>query len=533
MKNLSCKLRNGNNSSQWVFKWSTVQMKTLIMNNSRKNLLIILGFLACSPLFLNCSNNSTNTDWAITLEKQLTIPEFKKDTFNINDYGAIQDSIMVNTISFKRAIDECNKNGGGVVLVPEGIWNVGPIHLKSNVNLHISSKAVVSFSQKFDDYLPIVRIQRGGIYCYNYSPFIYANGKENIAITGKGKLDGNGQVWWPWKNDQPGMAELFKMGKAGTPIEDRRFGTVEDGVRPPFVQFIKSKNVYMEGVTLLDGPSWMIHPVECTNLIFKNLTLKSHGPNNDGIDPDMSKNILIEDCILDVGDDNIAIKSGRDEEAWRIGVPSENIIVRGCTALRGHGGLVIGSEMSAGVKNVLVENCNFKKTDRGIRFKTRLGRGGYVENITIRNIKMEDINKEAIIMNMQYDGEPIEKNMNYDEDMKSSNDTPIFRNILLENIECYGAKTAISIKGLDKSTLGEIKIKNISVTSERGLYIDGAYDLKLEDIQLDVSGREPMIQISNSNNISINTENGLKTENSDEWLFVEDSRKIEINNEKY
>ena len=503
------------------------------MNNSNKNLLLILVFLTCSVLFLNCSDKSTNTDWAIALEKELKIPEFRRDTFNIMDYGAIPGSITLNTISFKTAIDECNRNGGGVVLVPEGTWKVGPIHLKSKVNLHISEKAIISFSQKFDDYLPAVLMQRGGIYCYNYSPFIYAIGKENIAITGKGKLDGNGQVWWPWKNNQPGMVELFKMGKAGTPTEERRFGTPADGVRPPFVQFIKSKNIYMEGVTLLDGPSWMIHPVECTNLIFKNLTLRSHGPNNDGIDPDMCKNILIEDCILDVGDDNIAIKSGRDEEAWRIGVPSENIIIRGCTALQGHGGLVIGSEMSAGVKNVLIENCNFRNTDRGVRFKTRLGRGGYVENITIRNIKMKDIKEEAIIMNMQYNGEPIERDMNYGKNVKPSSGIPFFRNILLENIECYSANAAITIKGLDKKSLGEIEFKNISITSEKGLYINGAYDLKLEDIKLDVSGSGPMIQISNSNNISIDTENDLKKENSDEWFSLQDSQKIEVNNENY
>ncbi|MGK7395050.1 MAG: glycoside hydrolase family 28 protein, partial [Candidatus Cyclobacteriaceae bacterium M3_2C_046] len=395
-------------------------------------------------LFLLMAFSSYAQEWKERLESDLKAPVFKPDTFNILHFGAKPGDLKINNSAFQKAITACAENGGGVVLVPAGKWLSGPIHFKSNVNLHLAEGAEISFSKKFDDYLPVVLIQRGGYYCYNYSPPVYARDCQNIAITGKGTLNGNGQVWWPWKKNQPGMVELFKMGKARVPVEERVFGTPEDGVRPPFVQFIRCENVLVEDVTLLNGPSWNLHPVQSKNIIIRGITIEAHGPNNDGIDPDGCENVLIENCTLNVGDDNIALKSGRDEEAWEIGTTCRNVIVRNCTSLRGHGGFVIGSEMSAGVENVWVENCRFENTDRGIRIKTRYGRGGFVRNVNIQNIQMTNIEKEAIVINMKYDGEPIEKNIKFSQSDKAM---PMISDISISNVQCEGAEHAIRLIG--------------------------------------------------------------------------------------
>ncbi len=413
------------------------------------------------------------------------VPSFKDQVFNILTYGAKQNDIPGNTNALKKAVEDCHKSGGGTVLVPKGIWITGPIHLKSNVNLHLAEGAELRFSQNYVDYLPAVLIQRAGLLCYNYSPFIYAHKQTNIAVTGKGTLNGQGQVWWPWKNKQPGMVELFTMGKSRVPVEKRVFATEAAGVRPPFIQFLECRDILIEGVTLLDGPSWNVHPVFCENVTIRAIYIKSHGPNNDGIDPDGCKNVLIEDCTIDVGDDNICLKSGRDEEAWEIGRPLENVIVRRCTTIAGHGGFVIGSEMSAGVRNVIVEDCHFAGTQRGIRFKSRLGRGGVVENIYIRNITMDSIRNEAVIFDLQYDGEPIEKALNYNSNHTKRADAPIFQNISIENISCLYADKAIFLRGLPGGDyLRDISLTNIRVRAKSGISCDFVQGLSLQDIQV-------------------------------------------------
>ncbi|WP_341228426.1 glycoside hydrolase family 28 protein [uncultured Arcticibacterium sp.] len=448
-------------------------------NISRK----ILWFMVLVLLSQNASAQSADTSIPFYFPRWEE-PSFKKQVFDIRSYtGNKVDKEGYITKAIARAIEDCHQSGGGIVLIPEGVWLTGPIHLKSNVNLHIEEDAEVRFSQNFEDYLPVVLIQRGGFFCYNYSPMIYAKDCENIAITGKGTLNGQGQVWWPWKNKQPGMTELFKMGKSRVPIKERVFGTEDDGVRPPFIQFLECKNILLEGFTMRDGSSWNLHPVFCENLIVRGISIISHGPNNDGIDPDGCKNVLIEDCFLDVGDDAICIKSGRDEEAWEIGRPSENIVVRGCHVLSGHGGFVIGSEMSAGVKNVLVEDCDFSGTDRGIRFKSRLGRGGVVENVWVRNIRMDSIKNEAIVFNLLYDSEPIEREMAYNRRTRNQlNDAPVFRKFHLKNIECKKAKTAIKIQGLPGGQfLSDIELKDIKINSFQGVICSNANEIVFEN----------------------------------------------------
>lgn len=412
-------------------------------------------------------------------------PSFPDREFAITNYGAVLDSEAMNTGAFRRAIEACHTAGGGMVVVPAGVWLTGPIHLKSNVRLHLADSLIIRFNENFSDYLPVVLIQRGGFFCYNYSPPIYANEVENVAITGQGTIDGQGQTWWPWKKNQPGMVELFQMGKQNIPIEERVFGTEEAGVRPPFVQFINAKNVWIQGVRFINSPSWSIHPVFCENVRIENISVVSHGPNNDGIDIDGCRNVLIQNCLLDVGDDNICLKSGRDEEAWRIGKVCENIVVRNCIARAGHGGFVIGSEMSAGVRNVLVENCHFSGTKRGIRFKSRVGRGGVVQNVWIKNITMENIQEEAIIGNLQYDAEPIERNMQYQKTESNKLEyAPVFRDIFIDSITCRGASQAIKLVGLPGNYLYDWTLSNIFIEADEGLELTDGRNIHFESINL-------------------------------------------------
>ena len=411
-------------------------------------------------------------------------PVFPDKPFNVLEYGAKpNDSLFLNTEAIRNAIKACHLGGGGKVIIPEGIWMTGPVHLKSNVNLHLEEGAELRFTQKFEEYLPVVLIQRGGYFCYTYSPPLYARDCENIAVTGSGILNGQGQAWWPWKQNQPGMEQLFQMGKEGIPFEERVFGTVEAGVRPPFIQFLECKNVYIQGVTVKDGPSWNVHPVFCENLIIKGIKVLAMGPNNDGINPDGCKNVLIEDCYLDTGDDAITLKAGRDEEAWKLNRPLENVVIRNCTVKRGGGGFVIGSEMSAGVKNVLVEDCYYEGTNRGLNFKSRAGRGGIVENVWARNISMRNIRMEAIRFTLHYDGhiEQVMKAMGRETELVN---LPTFRNIYIEDVQCENSGTAISIIGLPGNYLRELYFKNINIKAKSGLISAEVNDVFFENVNI-------------------------------------------------
>ena len=442
---------------------------------------LTLSLLLLSALLTGCGNGSKSINQS---EKKIPFdfpdlkpPVFRDQVYNIRDYGAKSgDTTFLNTEAIRNAIEACHNAGGGKVIVPAGVWLTGPVHLKSNVNLHLEEGSELMFSQRYDDYLPVVLIQRGGSFCYNYSPLVYARDCENIAVTGTGVLNGRGQVWWPWTKRQPGMTQLFQMSKAGVPIEERVFGTEEAGVRPPFIQFLECKNVLLQGVTVKDGPSWNVHPVFCENLIIRDIKIMSpHGPNNDGINPDGCKNVLIEDCFIDAGDDAITLKAGRDEEAWKFARPLENVVIRRCTTKWGHGGFVIGSEMSAGVKNILVEDCHFDGTSRGLRFKSQAGRGGIVENVWARNITMENIRNEAIRFNLLYYSKPVEGTLI---------NPPTFRNIHIENITCESARVAIELTGLPGNYLRELYFKNVHIKARRGLISRDVHDISFDNVRI-------------------------------------------------
>jgi len=441
---------------------------------------------------------------------QLKRPAFPDRTFDIRAYGAMQcqwedKKKYKSTKAIHRAIQVCHQAGGGKVLIPRGDWLTGALHLKSNVNLHIAEGAVLHFSNDLEDYLPIVHMRCEGVEAYNYSPLIYAPHTENIAITGKGTLHGHGLWWWRWasKNDKGDRLEASKL-----PLKQRRYakGGGKEGMRPTFIVPWKSKNILIEGITLKESPKWNVHPVYSENIIVRGITVHSlDSPNGDGIVPDSCKNVLIEYNHLQTGDDAVVIKSGLNEDGLKIGIPSENIVVRNFTARdvrTGSGGIVFGSETSGGIRNVYVHNALFDGSDKGIRFKSSRGRGNVVENIYIENIEMKNIETTAININTHYDKGITE------------GPAPLFRNIFIKNVRIHGAVTAIEMIGLPEKPLENINIKNanftdinngavfhrikrltlkdISIQARVGMKFDEVYGLKLFSVTCKTRSGDPM-----------------------------------------
>ena len=350
-----------------------------------------------------------------TILARIKAPKFPAREFKITDYGARPAEDSDNTEAIRKAIEACHAAGGGRVVVPPGVFQTGAIHLKSNVNLHVSEGATLKFSADPAKYLPVVYTRFEGTECWNYSPLIYAFEQENIAVTGSGVLDGSAanENWWKWARRIPGggdpparadITRLREMGDRGVPVKERVFGAGHY-LRNSFIQPYRSKNVLIEGVRIINSPMWEIHPVLSTNVTVRGVTVVSHGPNNDGCNPESSRDVLIEDCVFDTGDDCIAIKSGRDADGRRVHVPSENIIVRNCTMKDGHGGVVIGSEISGDCRNVFVEHCQMDSPnlDRALRFKSNARRGGVIENVFMRDVKIGRVSEAVLTIDFLYD----------------------------------------------------------------------------------------------------------------------------------
>lgn len=374
------------------------------------------------------------------------------------------------------AINVCSQNGGGDIVIPKGRWQSGAIHLKSNIHLHLEDGVEIEFSDKFEDYLPTVFTRWEGMECYNYSSLIYANDCENISVTGKGKLIGNGQVWWDWKKTQQKAAnELCYAEYNGIEVKDRIYGTEKDALRPSFIQPINCKNVLLEGFEIIDGPQWTIHPVYCENVTVRNVTVSTHGPNTDGLNPDSCKNVLIDSCTFNTGDDCIAINSGMNEDGWRVRRHCENIEIKNCTMNGGHGGIVIGSAMSGGVKNVYAHNCKINGTMQGIRLKSMRGRGGSVDNVRFEDIEINNTSDQAIQINMFYEFSTVVPKT------KTPSD---FRNIEIKNIVGKNNNTAIQIKGLPEHKLKNITLENINLTSENAMICENVENMKINNVDI-------------------------------------------------
>jgi polygalacturonase len=332
---------------------------------------------------------------------RITLPTFPSQEFPVTQYGAVGDGAMDCTEAFRKAIEACNEAGGGEVVVPGGTYLTGTIHLKSNVNLHIEKDATIRFTTNREEYLPVVLVRYEGTEVMNYSPLVYAFEQTNIAITGEGTLDGQGDAWHQWRSSTDPRLSV-EMGDRGVPLAQRIFGNGHH-LRPNFVVPFRCRNVLIEGVHIINSPMWVMNPVYCTNITIQNVTVDTRGPNTDGCDPDSCTGVLIKNCDFSDGDDCIAIKSGRDLDGQKVNIPCQDIVVENCRFKAGHGGIGIGSETSGGVQNVFGENCHFDSPDleMAIRLKTNPARGGYIKNVYVRNCEVK-LAKVGIDMPLRY-----------------------------------------------------------------------------------------------------------------------------------
>ncbi len=402
--------------------------------------------------------------------------------YNVTKYGAKNDSSKLATTAIRKAIDAASKAGGGTVYFPAGKYLTGSIHLKSNITIYIDAGAELHFSDNFDDYLPMVKTRYEGVDVVSFSPLFYAYEAENIAIKGRGIIDGHGKKWWDfvegYKEDQPRSKWQYMFDKLNKDIllpDDPR--QMKRGfLRPPFIQPMYCKNVQIEGITIRNSPFWTVNPEFCENVTVSGVTITNpHSPNTDGINPESCNNVHISNCHISVGDDCITIKSGKDKPGRAKNIPAENYTITNCTMLSGHGGVVIGSEMSGGVRKIAISNCVFDGTDRGIRIKSARGRGGVVEEIRVDNIIMKNIREQAIVLDLQYaktNPEPV------------SERTPQFRNIHFSNITGSNIQEACFINGLVEMPVENITFTDININAKTGFNIKEARRIEFHNVQV-------------------------------------------------
>ncbi len=469
------------------------------LTTSRFVLPVYLMFFSLLLFLFACATKKTDTSAIppmesfpmkrmLELEKSIIEPKFRDANYNIMTYGAVADGKTMATESIRKAILACSNDGGGKVIVPAGKFLSGPIHLENNVNLHIMEGAEILFSTNPDDFYPLVHTSFEGMELMNYSPLIYAKNKKNIAVTGKGTLNGQASKdnWWTWKGSaeygfKPGMPsqldpnnlpKLMEMADTNVPVSQRTFGNGRY-LRPNFIEPFECENVLIQGITIINAPFWILHPIKSKNIIVDGVNIRSHGPNNDGCDPEYSQNVLIKNSIFNTGDDCIAIKAGRDEEGRRVGIMTENVIVRDCKMIDGHGGVVIGSEMSAGVRNVFVYNNHMDspELDRAIRLKTNNVRGGVVDGVYVKNLTVGEVKEAVLHITMNYK----------DYKNRTGNYTPQIRNILLEDVKVKnGGKYAIFADGLENSKIQNITFKNVTIDKVKANFnVKSVENLKL------------------------------------------------------
>ncbi|MCP4638803.1 MAG: glycoside hydrolase family 28 protein [bacterium] len=404
---------------------------------------------------------------------QLARPMFPDRIVDIADFGAVGDGKTKNTEAIADAIEACSRAGGGTVRIPAGTWLTGAIHLKSNINLHLGENANLRFSDDPEDYLPVVFTRWAGFECYNYSPLIYAVDCDNIGITGPGAIDGNGRPWWPWEERQSDTATRMYEEQIlkGVPADQRVYGTPQHGLRPQLISPVRCTNVLLEGFTIAEaGPFWTIDLVYCDRVIARCLRILTEGgPNTDGLNVDSSTNVLIEHCYFDTGDDCICMKSGMNEDGWRVGRPTENVVVRNNRTARGHGGIVFGSDTSGGIRNIYTHSCLFEGTDIGIRLKSTRGRGGVVEHVWCERIDMTGVRREAFQMTTAYRAWM----------GTTEGKAPIFRHLTLRDITVTGAAHAARLEGLPEAPIEDVRLRNVRFETREGFSADRLAGLSL------------------------------------------------------
>lgn len=432
-----------------------------------------------------------NDPWATEYKAilaRIVPPKFKNKNYDIRKFGAKVGGTVDCRAAINKAIAECSKKGGGRVVVPPGVWLTGAIELKSNVDLHISKGATLKFATTREAYLPVVHTRWEGMELMHLSPLIYAYEQTNIAVTGEGTLDGQGKsFFWKWhgnpryggnpdeKSQRPARAKLYEYMDRNAPVAERVFGGETDYLRPQFIQPYKCKNVLVEGIKILDSPMWEVHPVICENVTVRNIHVETHGPNNDGCNPESCKDVLIENCHFDTGDDCIAIKSGRNNDGRRLNTPSENIIIRNCMFKDGHGGITVGSEISGGVRNVFAHDNKLDSPDlwTAIRFKNNASRGGKLENFYYKNNTIGTVSRAVI-----------EIDFNYEEGAKGAH-IPMVRNVQIDGLTCGTGNRAVDLQGLDNAPIFDVSLKNCTFGEMKNKSIvKNVKGIKLENVAI-------------------------------------------------
>ncbi len=466
-------------------------------------------------------------------------PSFPDYSVSIKEFGAVADGKTLNTEAINSAIKAVNEKGGGRVVIPAGMWLTGPIQLLSNVNLYTEKNALILFSDDFMLY-PIIGTSFEGLNTRRCTSPIWASEAENIAITGYGTFDGSGDSWRPVKKSKLTDSQWKKLLASGGVVDGniwyptegslkgakatKQFNTpeglqteeewneVRPWLRPVLLSFVKCKKVLLEGATFKNSPAWCLHPLMCEDITLNNVKVFNpwYSQNGDALDLESCKNALIINSLFDAGDDAICIKSGKDKDGRERGIPCENVIVRNNTVLHGHGGFVVGSEMSGGVKNIFVSDCTFLGTDVGLRFKSTRGRGGVVEGIHINNIDMIDIPHEALLFDLFYGGKAAGEETDADVAKRAkaavppvTEETPAFRDIHISNITGKNIGRAMFFNGLPEMPIENITVKNVVITeTAKGIEISQAKSVELENLIIETEG--DAVKVKSSTDVKVN-----------------------------
>ena len=523
------------------------------MKSSIKNCYYLMGILA-TGLVASCgpndsSSKATDADLEVFTQNlpfemgSVARPKIDAYEQKITDFGGVGDGITDNTEAFKKAMKAISKVGGGRLTVPHGVWVTGPIEFEDNVELHLTNGAVIYFSGDFDDY-PIVDCYFEGLKTRRCQSPVSARGKSNIAITGFGTIDGHGDAWrWirrskltesQWKDLlasggtvgvidgseiwAPTQAVLDALARANMNVvqfdNEEDWHKYRDFLRPTLLDFDSCTNVLLESVCFQNSPAWCLHPFRCENLIIKDLMVVNpwYSQNGDGLDLEACKNVLILNSKFDVGDDAICLKAGKDKDGRELNHPCENVVVDGCSVYHGHGGFVVGSEMSSSVKNICVKNCTFLGTDVGLRFKSKRGRGGVVGNIYIDNINMVSIMTDCILFDLNYSGLSAseERALHIKKDISLENvppvdeTTPEFRDIYINDVTCKGCERAMYFNGLPEMPITNINIKNATIMGEIGLVVNHSRNITIDNVQLTLPEGETEYSTYNVKDLMIN-----------------------------
>ena len=445
-------------------------------------------------------------------------PAFPDIKYDLRQAGAVGDGVTLNTAAFEKAFAALAEKGGGELNVPPGIWLTGPIKLRSHINLHLERGALIQFSRDYKLYPLAVFDLKGEKEVDSTSP-ISGQNLEDVAITGEGILDGGGDAWRPLKSDKLGDRDWKALVKSGGVLNEKGdtwypsreviggekiveklrkeksvtladYEPAHQFLRPKMLRIIGCKKVLLQDFTIQNPPNWTMNPVLCEDVSILNVQVHNlpTAQNSDALDLESCRRAVIRGCTFDTGDDGICIKSGKDDVGRRIGVPCEDVLVEDCTVYHAHGGFTIGSEMSGGVRNFIVRNCTFMGTDIGLRFKSTRGRGGVVEKIFISDIRMENIPGDAINFNLYYGGKSGLEDAGGTNEIKFpavTEETPAFRDIHIENLICRGAQNAIVLQGLPEMPLRDITLKNVSITSQKGVSVTDAEKISFENVRVE------------------------------------------------